>query len=208
MKNFDDHLNTQLKEAIVIAIADLITNKTTFSIHNITTFIRSAVSKGELDIPGCNAPEDIHHLDVRKLFRTMLTDKELDSFKLIETHNGVYFEYTPTSVPNSMGLSTTTSTSTVWNNSDIKSTDNKMPYSENSPIARIPKDEVMRRIETYLGRCSDKGVNPTIKLVQSAIKRGDELLGWTCRELENLITANEYKVHLMLNRSKSIVLLV
>lgn len=60
------------------------------------------------------------------------------------------------------------------------------PSTVASPTAvtgRLPYAEVVDRVRQYLSGSSLRGTNPTLKQIQSAIKRGNKSTGWTVTEL-------------------------
>jgi len=61
------------------------------------------------------------------------------------------------------------------------------------------KSEVTKRISTYLKNCNS---NPTIKQVQSAIKRGNKSTGWSSDNILNIIE-NELKYSIILGATPS-----
>jgi hypothetical protein len=52
--------------------------------------------------------------------------------------------------------------------------------------SKLPYTVLNDRVRTYLDNCSVRGVTPTAKQVQSAVKRDNEQVGWTCTELKML----------------------
>jgi len=56
------------------------------------------------------------------------------------------------------------------------------------PITTTPRELTIERINKYLINCKAKGVYPTIKQIQSAIKRRNSCFNPTCEVIQNIIT--------------------
>ena len=60
--------------------------------------------------------------------------------------------------------------------------------------ATLGDPEIRRRIDLYLSRCAKIGMTPTLKNIQSAIKRGNKSTGLSYREIVNVASSLGYKV--------------
>ena len=68
-----------------------------------------------------------------------------------------------------------------------------------SPMVSVPSSvlndsEIRRRVTLYMDRCKTLGVTPTLKQIQSAIKRGKKSTGLSYNEISNVVTSLGYKV--------------
>lgn len=180
-----------LQLAVLMQVKEFVKNNQSFSIHDITSAVRSKAENGEIEIPevetsGTSFRYNIPHLKVKSIFKDMWGSGVFDpDFTLDQNFNGTYFVYTPNAVNNGVNY-VPTPTPTVPIVTPPTTVTNNPPTSLVAPIQKLYKSEVLIRVKLYLDHCSDKNFRPTIKQVQSAIKR-DVSTGWTCEELESLI---------------------
>lgn len=173
-----------LQTAVLIQVNELASNNKTFSVHDITREIRSKVNQGILEIPevevsGASFRFDIPHAKVKSLFDELWRAGTFDpNFSLARNFNGTYFEYTPQpvqSVP-AAPVSVTVAQPAI------------VP-----PSPSVTSGTVEGRIQKYLDNCKSRNFRPTLKQVQSAIKR-DVSTGRTCEQLQDYIEGLGYKV--------------
>lgn len=62
------------------------------------------------------------------------------------------------------------------------------------PSSTLTDTEIKRRVALYMESCKKLGVQPTLKRIQSAIKRGNHSTGLSCREIANVAISIGYKV--------------
>jgi len=175
-----------LQTAVLMQAKEFAKNGQSFSVHDITTAIRSKVNSGELEIPevevaGASFRFDIPHVKVKGLFDELWRTGVFDTdFTLNRQFTGVYYEYTPTLVNTAAPVPSFAVSSTPVTSS---------PSTAATATSTATNDltTVMSRVEMYLDNCQARGFRPTLKQVQSAIKRS-ESTGWTCHDLRNLIT--------------------
>lgn len=180
-----------LQTAVLMQVKEFAQNNTPFSVHDITTAIRNKTAQGELEVPevevsGASFRFDIPHVKVKALFDELWRTGVFDpDFSLSRQFNGMYFQYTPSSV-NGGGAVAGISVAP------------QAPLTAGVPTAPAPaailtasnrpsRKEIMTRTGLYLSNCAARNFRPSLKQVQSAIKRGDASTGWSCEELQDLI---------------------
>jgi hypothetical protein len=164
-------------------------NNTPFSVHEITQAIRQKTAQGELEIPevevqGASFRFDISHPKVKALFDELWRTGVFDpDFTLSRKFNGMYFEYTPASA-----------------NGGALAGISVAPQPAASATMPVPPtlvnkatEKVEDRVKTYLNNCVLRNFRPTLKKVQSAIKR-DVSTGWSCDALKALVQKLGYTV--------------
>lgn len=183
-----------LQSAVLLQVKEFVQNKQAFSVFDITREIRTKASNGDLEIPeaevnGASFRFDIPHAKVKDLFNDLWNTGVFDpDFTLDRKFNGTYFVYTPSLVSGNTaapqpGTSTTSTTITAT----PAVTSQFAPTLSVQPLfTKVPSSVVKDRVSFYLDNCQDRNFRPTLKQVQSAIKR-DVSTGWSCEELKSLI---------------------
>jgi hypothetical protein len=170
-------------------------NNTPFSVHDITRSIRSKTANGELEIPevevtGASFRFDIPHAKVKALFDELWRTGVFDpDFSLSRQFNGMYFLYTPTAVGG-------TSYAGVSVAPQPTPTPAPTPSAPVTPVVTNVNDgaAIEPRVKQYLTNCTARNFRPTLKQVQSAIKRGDVSTGWSCDDLKEMVQRFGYSV--------------
>ena len=185
-----------LQSAVLLQVKEFVKNKQTFSVHDITRNIRSKASSGDLEIPevevsGASFRFDIPHTKVKSLFNDLWNTGVFDpDFTLDRKFNGTYYEYTPLPVSGNTapqpGAYTASTTSAAAPAVTVQNVPTPNVQSSPSPLMKCSSVVVKDRVSVYLGHCKDRNYWPTLKNVQSAIKR-DVSTGWTCDEIRTLI---------------------
>jgi hypothetical protein len=186
-----------LQNAVLLQVKEFVQNKQTFSVHDITCNIRSKASSGDLEIPevevsGASFKFDIPHTKVKSLFNDLWNTGVFDpDFTLDRKFNGTYFEYTPSLVAAGNaapqpGACTSSNTSVATPAVTIQSQSVPTPVVQTPLFIKCPSIVVKDRISLYLEHCRAKNFRPTIKQVQSAIKRNVSS-GWSCAEIQDVI---------------------
>ena len=173
-----------LQTAILMQVKEFAQNNQQFSIHDITRIIREKTTQGELEIPevevtGASFRFDIQHAKVKVLFDELWNTGVFDpDFILSRKFNGVYFDYTPASV----------SKSDPYDDAPVTpSSTAPVPTPTTSvTYGPLPSDS-LDRITTYLANCHNRNFRPTLKQIQSAIKRADISTGISCDELKSCV---------------------
>ena len=177
--------SVSLQTAVLMQVTEFANNNQSFSVHDTTDALRKKVNDGELEIPeveeqGASFRFNIRHSAVRANFRDMLNTGVFDQFGLEETFpNGKFFVYVPT-----IGSVTTATQQTPMAPSVAA------PSPVAAPFVKPPRATIVERTKLYLNHCVSRNFRPTLKQVQSAIKRGALSTGWTCEELEEIIESD------------------
>ena len=168
-----------LQTAILQQVAEFAANNTVFSVHDITVAVRSKTSAGELEIPevevqGASFRFDIPHSKVKALFDELYRTGVFDpNYRLDRAFNGTYFEYTPTT------LNTTAPT-------PVPTAIAPTPVSTVTTTGAV-SHSIRSRVNLYLKNCAARKFQPTLRQVQSAIKRSDFSSGFSCEDLKDII---------------------
>jgi hypothetical protein len=176
-----------LQTAVLMQVKEFANNNKSFSVHDITREVRSKVNQGVLEIPevevaGASFRFDIPHSKVKALFDELWrTGVFAPDFSLNRQFNGTYFEYTPSVVAVANPPSAPTPSFTV----------SQPPVQ--APAASASAKTVQDRIQIYLDNCSARSFQPTLKQVQSAIKR-DVSTGWSCEQIQDYVEGLGYDV--------------
>lgn len=177
-----------LQTAVLDQVKWFANSGTVFSVHDVTRNVRRKVAQGELEIPeteihGSSFRNDIPHVKVKSIFDDLWQTGVFDPFlSLSRKFNGTYFEYTPT--PNvSFNTPTPVPTTPVTPNC----TSPAAPVVTIAPVnvvstPTVNDADVKARIVVYLKNCVTRNFRPTLKQVQSAIKRSSST-GWTCENI-------------------------
>lgn len=174
-----------LQTAVLMQVKEFATNNQKFSVHDITRTVRQKANNGELEIPevevaGASFRFDIPHAKVKALFDELWRTGVFDpDFTLNRNFTGMFFEYTPAPVSSANSVSAPSFT--------------VAQPSVNAPATsgtKVNKSQVTERIKKYLTNCINRNFRPTLKQVQSAIKRGSESTGWSCGDIEDIISSD------------------
>lgn len=191
-----------LQTAVLMQVQEFAKNSQQFSVHDITRTIRTKTAQGELEIPevevaGASFRFDIPHAKVKALFdelwRTGVFDPE---FTLSRNFNGVYFEYTPSAVNQSSyaGVSVTPQPTVAAPVPTVAPASTPTTPTKSTLPAGTVAPDVAVRVSRYLANCTTRNFRPTLKQVQSAIKRGDVSTGYSVDVLKTLIVNLGYTV--------------
>ena len=200
--------SVSLQTAVHMQVQEFAKNGTVFSVHDITRNIRLKVKAGDLEIPetevlGTSFRNDIPHATVKKIFDELWQTGVFDAeFTLSRVFNGTYFEYTPTLVNQSVPTVPTappfspplfsTPPHTGWVpvvptvNSPWAPAVPTVPSPAPSVKVAVSHDTAKARIDVYLKNCIRRNFRPTLKHVQSAIKR-DYTTGFSGKEIKDII---------------------
>jgi hypothetical protein len=185
-----------LQTAVILAVKNFGTNGQTFSIHDITKAIRNQCNNGELEIPeveitgGGQYRFEVEHTKVKALFLDLFNSGAFDNdFALLEEFNRAngFRTYTPQTQVN-----TPTSPVPVVGTAPITTP----VVTISAPTASTTKSidsEVQGRIQKYLDNCKNRNFRPSLRHVQSAIKRGDHSTGYSVEDLRDFIQGLGYQ---------------
>jgi hypothetical protein len=181
-----------LQTAVLMQVKEFANNNQQFSVHDITRTIRQKTAAGDLEIPevevsGASFRFDIPHAKVKALFDELWRTGVFDpDFTLSRNFNGTYFEYTPSAVNQSAYAGVSVSPTPVT--APVSSPTPTAPTNTASVASGTLPSDIAARVATYLSNCRNRNFRPTLKQVQSAIKRGDASTGYSCPVLRSYIT--------------------
>lgn len=179
-----------LQTAVLMQVQEFAKDNQTFSVHDITTAVRRKTANGELEIPevevtGSSFRFDIPHVKVKAIFDELWRTGVFDPFLTLNRQfNGTYFEYTPTL--NASATQTSNVTAIPANVNVVTPATAVVPVLNVAPATPVNDDSVKDRIRTYLNNCVTRNFRPSLKQVQSAIKRSSST-GWTCEKIGEYI---------------------
>ena len=189
-----------LQTAVLLQATEFANNNQPFSVHDITRTLRNKVAQGELEIPetevqGASFKFEVSHQRVKELFDELWRTGVFDTtFTLTRTFMPVekYFEYTPTLVA---GSSVTTPAVAPAPTPAVI----PVPAAPSAPAPSVTPTpasttDITDRVKLYLTNCVTRNFRPTLKQVQSAIKRGDASTGASCETLKSLVEGLGYTV--------------
>lgn len=183
-----------LQTAVLMQVQEFAKDNRTFSVHDITTAVRRKTANGELEIPevevdGASFRFDIPHVKVKAIFDELWRTGVFDPFLTLNRQfNGTYFEYTPTLNASATQTQTSNVTTAPANVSVVSpaTAPTVVPVLNVAPASPVSDDDVKVRIRTYLNNCVTRNFRPSLKQVQSAIKRSSST-GWTCEKIGEYI---------------------
>jgi len=182
-----------LQTAVLMQVKEFAQNNTPFSVHDITTAIRNKTAQGELEVPevevqGASFRFDVRHVKVKALFdelwRTGVFDPDFTITRSPQLVNNQYFLYTPSPINGGVAVVGISVAPQAPLTAGVPVSAPSVPTAS---IFRPSRKEIMTRASIYLSNCAARNFRPSLKQVQSAIKRGDASTGWSCEELQNLI---------------------
>lgn len=190
-----------LRDAVLSQIQEFINNQTPFSRYDITTALRNRCNNGELEIPevatqGSNVKYMIMKNDVDRMFDDIYQNPSAYGIPSLRSTFKPGFAYRIFEVDSSVAPSTPATPSTPYVSSGYVSTPIGSPPPPTSAQVSPPAtdSEIRRRIQTYLTRCAAGGNTPSLKKIQSAIKRGNKSTGLSCNDIRNIATSLGYTV--------------
>jgi len=202
--------SVSLQTAVIMQIQEFSQNQQPFSRYDITTEIRRKCNAGELEIPECKSATNSTFYDIRKtavddIFEQLWNNGLCDGIPALVSsydRNRGYRLFTGDAIsagsaipaPSMVAPSPVSPPPTPLNPPTVK-----LPIP---PIAMVPQTtmvtlsdaEIRRRIDLYMTRCQKVGMTPSLKQIQSAIKRGNRSTGLSYREIANVAGSLGYKV--------------
>ena len=163
-----------LQTAVLLVIEEFADVGNKFSAHDITRSIRDKCNNGQMEIPevedlsGADSFRfNVDHVKVRNIFNEMRDNGVFDAdYTIQRKFNGMFFEYNAQSVNSSV----------------------TPPPTSILPVLNIAISATnVDRITTYLSNCAAKKFHPTLRNIQSAIKRDDCIPIPSCEELKDYI---------------------
>jgi hypothetical protein len=179
-----------LQTAVLMQVKEFAAISKPFSIHDVTRAIRSKTSQGEVEIPevevaGASFRFDIPHSKVKGIFDELWRTGVFDpTFTLDRQFTGMFYEYTPQSTGVSAPSVTFAAPVSV-------PTTNSTVTTPPAP-SKTSASEIAARVKLYLLNCTNRNFRPTIRNVQSAIKRNDCVVIPSCENLKDCIESLGY----------------
>lgn len=172
-----------LQTAILTTVTEFSRTGQKFSAHDITQSIRKQCNVGNMEIPEVEALSGadshrfhIDHVKVRDAFLQMYDTGIFDSgFSISRNHNGRYYEYVFANTSVNTPLVATVPTPQTY-----------------QPTTSNVNSSILDRVKLYLSNCQNRNFSPTIKHVQSAIKRGNKSTGIRRNQLIAVISGLGY----------------
>lgn len=176
-----------LQTAIIIVVKELSVRMSSFSATDITTAIRNKCINGELEIPELEVTTfysddlryDIRHSVVNGIFKDLWKTGVFNPEFILNreiSKSGEYYIYTPLQINN---------------------VTNPIPVPANvicnsisalrASVDELSRSDATERIRKYLNNCQIRKFHPTLRQVQSAIKRNNVSTGWSCDEIGDII---------------------
>lgn len=203
--------SVSLQTAVIMQIQEFAQKQTPFSRYDITTELRRKCNDGELDIPECKRDPNSDFCDVRKtavddIFEQLWNNGLCDGIPALVSsydRNRGYrlFSGDTTTQGSAIPAPSMVAPSPVMSPppTPLNPPTVKLPIP---PIAMVPQTtmvtlsdaEIRRRIDLYMTRCQKVGMTPSLKQIQSAIKRGNRSTGLSYREIANVAGSLGYKV--------------
>ena len=198
-----------LKELVLGAVEGFLATGTQFSVHDITNSIREVVNTGIVEIPALHVDGqafkfNIGHEDVKFYFNELYRDG-LFSKPLIRSFTGAYFLYeaAPASVTNlspkslnfannyplsntGSALGQLASALAGMRNASVVAVPSAAAAVQQAVSGKLGRTEVVSRVRQYLTNCKSRGITPSNKQIQSAIKRNGKSTGWTRSDLDQI----------------------
>ena len=207
--------SVSLQTAVIMQIQEFAQKQTPFSRYDITTELRRKCNDGELDIPECKRDPNSDFCDVRKtavddIFEQLWNNGLCDGIPALVSsydRNRGYRLFSgdtttqgsaipaPSMVAPSPVTNTPSSVTTIPTNQSVVSVVPPMSAVPRQPtMVTLSDAEIRRRIDLYMTRCQKVGMIPSLKQIQSAIKRGNRSTGLSYREIANVAGSLGYKV--------------
>lgn len=193
-----------LKELVLGAVEGFLATNSSFSVFDVTQSIRQVVNSGAVEVPTLSVSNqafkfDITHDDVKFYFNELYRDG-LFSQALSRSFNGTYFIYQGTNagklpVQFSVASMSQAAGSAVnqfaqvlnsIRNSSAIAVPSAASRVQQAATGQVTRSEVVDRVRAYLQNCSKRGVNPTSRQIQSAIKRNGKSTGWSRGDLDQI----------------------
>lgn len=179
-----------LQIAVLQQVKEFASANRPFSVHNITQEIRNKVNSGALEIPevevsGASFRFDIPHVKVKSIFDDLWNSGVFNpDFTLTRQFNGTFFDYTPQPVQSAAPIGTAVPASVTPANTSFTVAPSATTTTTTVVVSRNVAKE---RIQQYLTNCENRNFRPTLKQVQSAIKRGEVSTGYTCEDIKAIV---------------------
>lgn len=199
----DQHLNkpmsnttvpsVTLETAVIMQIQEFANTNQPFSRYDITVALRNKCNNGELEIPSLecvngNVRYDIRKSSVDSIFEELLQNGVTKGVPPINGQYDPVLRYRVFSVDTTNAVQSTPSVPTNSSTIAPNVVASAPVISQNNPVI-LSDSEIRRRINLYMYNCKKVGTTPTLKKIQSAIKRGSKSTGLSRHEIFNIISS-------------------
>lgn len=202
--------SVNLQTAVLMQVQEFVNSGQAFSRYDITKALRQKCNDGLLDIPEIEDtnPGVTNRYNVRKqavddIFEQLFANCLANGLPpLTYTFNqaGGYrvFAADPNAVQAVPQPATYVSQPSVPSPAGaytgvVAGTPSITPITPTTTVT-LSDSELRRRVGLYMDHCGKIGLVPTLKQIQSAIKRGNKSTGLSYREIANVATSLGYKV--------------
>lgn len=199
--------SVNLQTAVLMQVQEFVNSGQAFSRYDITKALRQKCNDGLLDIPEVEDtnPGVTNRYNVRKqavddIFEQLFSNCLANGLPpLTYTFNqaGGYrvFAADPNAVQAVPQPAVYASSPAVAPTVTLPSVNpNQVTSIPASTSVTLSDPEIRRRVGLYMDHCGKVGITPTLKNIQSAIKRGNKSTGLSYREIANVATSLGYKV--------------
>lgn len=162
-----------LSNAVKDQVLEFINSGQSFSKYDITKALRQKCNDNLLEIPECLNPDStnqflylIQKKDVDQIFEQLIANCSLNGLPELETD----FQRAPNGVPYRVFF-VNQSASQVPTGNVYASAPTLGATATKVSASAITNPEIIRRINLFMTRCTQRGIVPTLKQIQSAIKR-------------------------------------
>ena len=203
MCNTSNIPSVSLQTAVLMQVQEFVNSGQEFSRYDITKALRQKCNDGLLEIPevedvnGGNVRYDIRKDAVDNIFEQLWNNGLPNGLPPLTCQYNRVLGYrvfsadmsaasavpTPTSTPSAIPVLTQTPSVSLQATAP---TVTAIPPSRPSNMVTLSDTEIRRRVQLYMKRCSTLGVTPSLKQIQSAIKRGNQSTGLSYREIANV----------------------
>jgi hypothetical protein len=170
-----------------------------FSVYDITTNIRNLANSGAVEPIGTRVygqafDFQIEHSDVKSIFNELYEDNGF-SEPLSCSFTGSYYLYSALGAVNPVAatvrakvspLQSLTQAVQKFGQAAKSATAATAALSAVAPKGALDEATVISRVRQYLDGCEQRGVTPTSRQIQSAIKRNGKSTGWSRSELDSI----------------------
>jgi hypothetical protein len=199
--------SVNLQTAVLMQVQEFVNSGQAFSRYDITKALRQKCNDGLLDIPEIedtnpgvtnryNVSKDAVDTIFEQLYQNCLANG-LPPLSYSYNRQGGYrvFAADPNAVQAVSQPATYVSQPNVPTlyPGVATSTPTITPITPTTTVT-LSDPEIRRRVGLYMDHCGKIGLAPTLKQIQSAIKRGSKSTGLSYREIANVATSLGYKV--------------
>jgi len=172
--------SVNLQTAVLMQVQEFVQSGQAFSRYDITKALRQKCNDGLMEIPDVENVNSSPRFDIRKsavdaifeqLYQNCLANG-LPPLTYAFNQAGGYREFKVDSQAFANSLATVPPSSPV-NPTQITSVSNSPASMVSVSMTALSDAEIKRRVALYLDHCSKIGMVPTVKQIQSAIKRGN-----------------------------------